>query len=303
MSALPFTGERFTPECVREMWYEHWHRYALAAPILAGKRVLDAACGEGYGSRLLARSAAAVCGVDISAEAIGHARGRYGDCANLEFQVADCTALPFADASFDAIVSFETLEHLSAQDALLADFRRVLKPDGFLLISSPDKHVYSDLAGYRNEFHVKELYRDELLALIARHFPAHRLFGQKLAFQSVIWAQDQPIATAAVSTSSGPDLAPQATLTQAPVYFIVACAASADLLPSLPDLHLFGDQDESVYKHYEHEIRKNMQAGQIIQERDQRIAELEARIRDFAARPDAHESAIKPKSFWQRWFG
>ena len=56
-AALPFTGERFTPECVREIWYEHWHRYAFARRLGAGRRVLDAACGEGYGSALLAKVA------------------------------------------------------------------------------------------------------------------------------------------------------------------------------------------------------------------------------------------------------
>ena len=62
-SVLPFTGERFTPECVREIWYEHWHRYVFARRIAAGRRVLDAACGEGYGSALLADVAAQVVGV------------------------------------------------------------------------------------------------------------------------------------------------------------------------------------------------------------------------------------------------
>ena len=58
---LEFTGERFTPECVREIWYEHWHRYAFALPLARGRRVLDAACGEGYGSALLARDAPPAC--------------------------------------------------------------------------------------------------------------------------------------------------------------------------------------------------------------------------------------------------
>src|SRR5690625_2368849 len=65
-SALEFNGERFTPECVREMAYEHWHRYAWAAQVVAGKSVLDAACGEGYGSNLLAARARSVTGLDIS---------------------------------------------------------------------------------------------------------------------------------------------------------------------------------------------------------------------------------------------
>ena len=70
---LEFTGERFTPECVREIWYEHWHRYALVQPWAQGRRVLDAACGEGYGSALLARGAQSVLGLDISPAAVAHA--------------------------------------------------------------------------------------------------------------------------------------------------------------------------------------------------------------------------------------
>ena len=93
---LEFTGERFTPECVREIRYEHLHRYAFARELVAGKRVLDAACGEGYGAALLAGSAVAVTAVDRSAQAIGHARSRYG-ASNLDFREADCLELPFDD--------------------------------------------------------------------------------------------------------------------------------------------------------------------------------------------------------------
>src|SRR5512146_3443739 len=109
--ALPFTGERFTPECVREIWYEHWHRYAFAREFARGKRVLDAACGEGYGSALLAGTAARVLGVDIADDAIAHARARYMR-ANLRFERGACTALDVPAASFDLAVSFETVEHV-----------------------------------------------------------------------------------------------------------------------------------------------------------------------------------------------
>ena len=79
MADITFTGERFVPGCAGEIAYEHWHRYAFARQFVAGKRVLDAACGEGYGSALLASVAASVVGVDIDAPAVAHAAERYGD--------------------------------------------------------------------------------------------------------------------------------------------------------------------------------------------------------------------------------
>ena len=269
VDTLAFTGERFTPECVREIWYEHWHRYAFALALAKDKRVLDAACGEGYGSNLLADVASQVCGVDISLQAIEHARTRYARKANLEFQVADAAALTFPDRSFDVVVSFETLEHLAAQQELISGFARVLAPGGILLISSPDKRTYSDIAGFRNEFHVRELYREELLDLLRPHFGELRLYGQKLMFQSVMWAMDGEgegalAQTAATDESIAPGLA------YAPMYYVAACS-NQPLPESLPGLSLFGDQEESVYSHYNGEIRKNMSAGA-------RIAELEAEI-------------------------
>ena len=86
--ALPFTGERFVPGVQGEIWIEHWHRYHFARRFIAGKRVLDVACGEGYGAALLAREAAQVTGVDIFEPAIDHARRAYGERANLAFACA-----------------------------------------------------------------------------------------------------------------------------------------------------------------------------------------------------------------------
>ena len=113
---LEFSGERFTPECEREIWYEHIHRYAFAALWCKDARVLDAACGEGYGSALLAANAASVTGVDISAQADQHAGQRYSEQDGLEFSVANCTQLPFDSDQFDIVVYFETLEHLAQQE-------------------------------------------------------------------------------------------------------------------------------------------------------------------------------------------
>lgn len=271
---LEFTGERFTPECEREIWYEHMHRYAFAASLCQGMRVLDAACGEGYGSAMLADSGADVTGLDLSEAAIGHALQRYGGQSRLTFATGDCTALPFDADRFDVVVSFETLEHLAEQARVLAEFRRVLRPGGFLLISSPDKAEYSDARGFNNQFHVRELYRDELETLLREHFPAVRLLGQKLMFHSVLFdSEDIQSVTLQQLSPEGLDSAPR--IRQAPMYFVAACAETeADLPPLRGGLWLFDDDAASVYEHYTGEIRRNMAAGGIIAERDREIAEL-----------------------------
>jgi SAM-dependent methyltransferase len=186
---LAFTGERFLPEVRGAIFFEHWHRYALAAPLVSGKRVLDAACGEGYGTSLLARSAASVVGVDVSRDAVAHASERYG-APNVRFLAASVTRLPLADSSVDAVVSFETIEHLAEQREMLAEFRRVLAPSGILVISSPNRPVYNQDADAANHFHVRELDRDELADLLAAGFPQQAWHAQRVLAQSAIWSQD-----------------------------------------------------------------------------------------------------------------
>jgi SAM-dependent methyltransferase len=287
-SKLDFTGERFTPECVREIWYEHVHRYVFARGLVEGKNVLDAACGEGYGAYTLAAKAGRVTGVDLSQAAITHAFRRYS-APNLSFQQADCCNLPFPDGHFDCIVSFETLEHLESQQQMLKEFRRVLAAEGFLVISSPDKAVYTDQLKNNNIFHRRELYRKELESLLLEEFPEIRLLGHKLAFHSMIW----PLRSGPNGGSEAPGTAQRYALDQQqgeasfnlpgptanPVYFIALCAAEKRFLPNLENsLWLFDDMVESVYQHYHHEIRKNMQAGKILESKEEEIIALKAAL-------------------------
>lgn len=276
---LSFTGERFTPECVREIWYEHMHRYAFAAQWVRGKRVLDAACGEGYGSALLAHSGADVLGADISSDAIAHAQARYGAHPNLRFAQHDVTRLDaLADASFDVIVSFETLEHVQAQEQMLAGFERLLAPGGLLLISSPDKYTYSDLTGFRNEHHVRELYRSEFDTLLRDRFAAVRVLGQKLLFQSVLWDVDSvPQSAGAASLQADGTLVRH--LDYAPLYFLALCARDpADLPQGAGAVHLFGDHAESVYTHYNDEVRRHIAAGHRLLAQEQDIESLRTQL-------------------------
>lgn len=304
---LEFDGERFTPENVREIWYEHMHRYVFACQFVEGLEVLDAACGEGYGSDILARVARSVDGVDVSSRAIDHARRRYRT-DNLRFHQADCADLPFEDDRFDSIVSFETIEHLEDQEGMLAEFSRVLRPAGFLLISSPDKAVYSDEQGFDNPHHVRELYRDEFRALLEARFPVCRMFGQKLLFHSAIWNLDQPLGDREVDArrlrlqqlSDGGPVSLGAPV-QRPMYLLAICAQSEEALPPMERAAwLFDDREESVYRHYQHEIRKNMQAGSILAERDEELGRLSRELEAERSRQPNRPSWLNRLGLFRR---
>ena len=187
---LPLTGERYIPGMKGDMQLEHLHRYAVAAEYVKGKVVLDIACGEGYGSVMLSGTAQRVFGVDISPEAVNHAKNKYKN-EKIEFREGSCSEIPLPDRSIDVVISFETIEHHDQHDTMMAEIKRVLKPQGILIISSPDKHNYSDVPAYKNPFHVKELYHDEFKALLEGYFRRVTIHGQRIVYGSSIFAQDR----------------------------------------------------------------------------------------------------------------
>ncbi len=227
---LPWSGERFVPQVTGNIRLEHLHRYLLAREYCRGRRVLDIACGEGYGSALLAGVAARVIGADIAPDAIAHARRRYQH-PNLQFTVGDCVAIPLPDQSVDVVVSFETIEHHGQHEVMLREMKRVLSPGGTLIISSPDRREYSDLPGYRNPFHVRELYRNEFEDLLGAYFRHVSLAGQRIKAGSLIWpieADDSRSFSGYEAGEATGDVRPIG----APLYLIAA--ASDEPTPPLP---------------------------------------------------------------------
>ena len=252
---LEFTGERFLPECQREIWYEHYHRYHMVAQWIKGKVVLDAACGEGYGSHILSHHADRVLGVDVSADAVGHAKNTYKK-DNLRFMQSDILALDLPEKSVDVVVSFETIEHLAEHEQLLAVFKKVLKDDGLLIVSTPDKAEYSDKTGFDNEYHVKELYKDEFADLIGKQFKYTEWLGQKLMFQSAIWRMDQPLKSMTMQTHQNSGQALTGQMPFNPLYFIVLASNKSIDMTDVTDCYGFTDDSESVYEHYNEMIRE-----------------------------------------------
>jgi SAM-dependent methyltransferase len=170
-----FTGERVIPGQVNDdLWAEHLARYAFAARFAAGKRVLDAGCGTGYGALELGRDAAAVTGIDVAWDAVDYAvRGGSGRSGQVAYCQASVEAMPFAAASFDLITAFEVIEHLADWRALAREAKRVLRPAGTFLVSTPNRSYYAESRGAEgpNPYHVHEFEYEEFQAALHEFFP------------------------------------------------------------------------------------------------------------------------------------
>ncbi|NRT15130.1 ubiquinone/menaquinone biosynthesis C-methylase UbiE [Flavobacterium sp. 28A] len=180
------TGERLEFYNFSDVTVEHLHRYAIANDFIKNKVVLDIASGEGYGSYILSKNASKVIGVDIDAEAVFDAQNKYNN-ANLSFTVGSADKIPVDSNTIDVVVSFETIEHHDKHEEMILEIKRVLKSDGILIMSSPDKEFYTDKTGQNNIFHIKELYFSDFKKLINSHFQQTSYYFQKsYNFNSVI---------------------------------------------------------------------------------------------------------------------
>lgn len=154
----------------------HLKRYEFARRRCEGKDVLDAGCGVGYGTAYLAERARRVVGVDLSDEAIAYARRRYSR-PNVDFAVGDLLALERADAEFDVVCAFETIEHLPDPERFVAEARRVLREDGVLIASTPRAETTDKRPA--NPFHEREFSARDFELLLRTRFASVELLGQR----------------------------------------------------------------------------------------------------------------------------
>jgi len=184
--SLSADGERFLP-WVGDDWtgYEHIHRYLLAGHYVHNKRVVDVACGEGYGTALLATVASSVIGIDINEATVAHATAHH-QRPNTTFMQGRAENLPVPLASVDVVVSFETLEHFTEHEQFMHAVKSALTDAGILLLSTPNRQVYTDEVSGHNPFHQRELYYSEFVALCQQHFAYVQVVGQNLFVGSLV---------------------------------------------------------------------------------------------------------------------
>jgi len=187
MFNMKYTGERIVLEaenCRPESFTfnEHISRYNFVRKFLRGKKILDIACGVGYGSKILHDAGSyEIYGCDISNESIKYAKNNFGD-KNTNFQIMDAGNIGFKDESFDCIISLETIEHLQNYQMAFQEFYRLLKKDGMLIISTPNKNRFNRP---KNPFHYKEFTKDELIQFLNEYFSNVILYSQLLYLKSV----------------------------------------------------------------------------------------------------------------------
>lgn len=230
-----WNGERLETFVFNEATIEHLHRYAIATTLVKEKTVLDIACGEGYGANFLAQKAARVVGIDIDALTIQNAQSKYGR-DNLNFKTGSVTQIPEHEASFDVVISFETLEHINEHEKMVHEVKRVLKENGIFIISTPDKKWYTDASGYRNPHHLKELYEADFKNLVQQHFKNTMFLQQSFIQGSLIILEGT---TQGFTLHSG-DYNTLLESRPQPAYWI-AIASNVEL-PQLPGSFFYNEQ-------------------------------------------------------------
>lgn len=178
MKEINNTGERILLEKETPLMIaRHFCAYKFAKDFVSGKEVLDIGCGEGYGSAFLADSAKEVLGIDYDKAVIGYARNKYHK-ENLKFTVMDVENLDLLIQKFNAICSFQNIEHIRDTRKLLANIVNLLKESGVFICSTCNmKDASPGSTVPFNKFHVKEYLASEFKSLLEGHFKKVEIFG------------------------------------------------------------------------------------------------------------------------------
>lgn len=174
------SSERLIDNDKNPWWGEHIHRYEEAAKIIKGHNasILDIACGTGFGSFYLASLGHQVIGGDLSEDTILDCAKKYKNI-HLTFQQMNGTRLPFQNEMFNAVISFETIEHTVDFQLMLSEFKRVVKRNGIIILSTPNILINSPSGIIVNKYHTQEWTYEEFLELLNSNFSEINIFGQQ----------------------------------------------------------------------------------------------------------------------------
>ncbi len=253
---MEFTGERVVPgEVEPDLFNEHLARYLFVRQFVSGREVLDLGCGSGYGSSLIAGDASRVVGLDVSPEAVQYSRENFS-APNLYYLVSDAAQTGLASSRFDVVVCFEVIEHLARQENLVEEACRLLKPDGMLVVSTPNRVFYTEERQLVNPYHTREFDFQEFRSFLGSYFPQVEVFYQNHISSIFVGGARLPLKV--VSKFATQDEEMQATSN----FFVAVCSKEASGPLSSGSL---------VYL---------SSTGNLLREKEQRIEKLESQVKE-----------------------
>jgi ubiquinone/menaquinone biosynthesis C-methylase UbiE len=258
-------GERMVPKYHKSklIYAEHVARYRVLDNIVFNKRVLDVACGSGYGTRILSQKASNVVGVDINPDSIKYAKQHYSD-KNIHYICSNATKIPVENNSFDVIVSYETLEHIIDPNAFLNETKRILKKDGIVIISTPNDKVNPRA----NKHHLVNYNLNKFKLLIEKKFKYCIYFYQISSKASIIldeihMSEDAIVDNVILNKSFNTDL-------ENSIYFIAFCSDSKNVNPKLSNHIVISEQ-----VNYLTDLKKSQEIEKIIEERNRYAKDIQ----------------------------
>ncbi len=286
---LEDTGERLIAKGNEQTltYGEHISRYLSATQMIKGKAILDVASGSGYGTSVLAQYASHVTGLDYDQGAVDYAKKHYA-AKNISFVCGDAEKMPFPDSSFDAVVSFETLEHLPHQNDFLREVKRVLKPGGLFAVSTPNDDEFIE----GNVFHVHELDRAAFKALLKKYFKNIEYYYQATYYAAALI--DENHMREAFDTT----LRTHKTFEQQPtkaIYYL-AVASDATLKPMESNVVL-GDSWSAMREQEREGLRQNEKAELLKQLNE--LTEKYAITKNDAEKFEAQLAALYASRTWK----
>ena len=296
---IDWTGERcvpWTPDV--QVVYEHMHRYLWAATVVAGRRVLDLGSGEGFGASILSSGEETeVVGIDIDERTVEHAQLNWAG-PRTSFEVGDALDLSeFEDGSFGAVVAFEVIEHVDEQERVLAEVARVLADDGVLIISTPDRRLYSDATGQVNPFHQHELTYEEFSALLGVQFPHIAIWGQRTITGSHLGALGSSAEELSATEFFIERAGDEWRMASEPAALYLVALASRSALPEASSSSVLGDCDLELVRAAE---RKAADAAKAIAAERDEVAERERNARITMERERSEVAAERKRGALER---
>ena len=298
-----FTGERLVPgEVDADLWNEHISRYVFAASLSRtgahiATRILDAGCGTGYGTSLLhRRNAATVLGIDLSPDAITHARREYS-AAGAQFAIGRCEALPVPGGSVGMITAFEVIEHLDAWREFLQESRRALTGSGLLLVSTPNRAVYAESRGDSgpNPFHVHEFDFDEFSRELSAVFPFVQIFGQNHTGTITLSALGE---AGIMAERESLHVAPQNA-----GYFVAVCSQTE--LPAIPNFVFVPEAANTLLERDRHIRLLTQEVADVNRAKEKELersnawaASIQAKLDAAGKRIDQLQTELKSSNAW-----